>query len=200
VVEVNGGFMKRKAAAVCALVLLSSMKLASGAPENSAVTQALYATRDMASRVSSDISTLDFIAFSTSGAAGNVLVLDSYRQHIEELRNKLALLESMRPKASSVQLSVLDRIVPVTEEFAARAEQAIRITRTAPDKLNTAGGRRFLKLNADLADELSSLIHAWVDYGDTKAELEHVGELIGIAPGPASRPTDAAAPKGSKPR
>ncbi|MBZ5603405.1 MAG: hypothetical protein LAO79_13975 [Acidobacteriia bacterium] len=168
-------------AAACALALFGGwLQPLNGASENPELTQALSEAKDLSARLSSDVSTLDFIVSSSGGWQTHAGILDSYAERVAAFRKHATSLAGMRKDGSSGQQSVVDRILPLMQESATRADQAIQTMKSGPDRLNTAGGRRFLKLNADLVDELSRIIRAWVDYGKTRNELDRVQELLGV--------------------
>jgi len=152
-------------------------------PGSSQVGQLLSDTKSLVSLLKSDISTLDFFALSGGGWQTHAVMLNLYSERTAALRSQALRLEAMRQNGSRWQQIAVDRIIPVMNELASSAETAINATKTNQPRLSSTEYREYLKLNSDLAEELSTLIAAWVDYAKTREDLDRSAEKIGAPPG-----------------
>jgi len=110
-------------------------------------------------------------------------MLNLYSERTAALRIQALRLEAMRQYGSRWQQIAVDRIIPVMNELASSAETAINATKTNQTRLSSTEYREYLKLNSDLAEELSTLIAAWVDYAKTREDLDRSAEKIGAPSG-----------------
>jgi hypothetical protein len=132
------------------------------------VEQLLNDTKSLVSLLKSDIATLGFFV-SESASSTNAAMLNLYAERIKSLRALAGKLEAARKDGSHAQQTALDRIVPVMKEFASSADTALAAAKQSP-----AVQEQYFKLNSDLAEELCSVISAWVDYAKTKDDLDRV--------------------------
>ena len=106
----------------------------------------------------------------------------SWQSHAEELTRigdqintlgkTLQKLESMRSSASPWQREAMDRIIPLAKKLAANTTAAIDHLNKNPTHLNDPQYQEYLKSNAEVARNLSSLVKDFVEYGKTKSTLE----------------------------
>lgn len=131
-----------------------------------------------ASLLKSDLSTLDFFASSQLGWQSHAGIVAAYKEHIGALRNQAARLDGALKDASRWQKTTIDQIVPLLQEFAATAEATIGAIDRNPSGLSSNDYKQYVKLDADLAGEFSTLIGTWVNYAKTRDELGPVAEKI----------------------
>lgn len=179
--------MSSRAFIVVATVLALSLSWSQSvnAPQgmdSSQVSEVLSDAKTLASSLRSDIMTLDFIALSASGSQTRAVTLNLFAVHTTALRSQSARLEEIRKYGTSSQQTAIDRMVPVMQELASSAEAAINATRSL-SQLSSPEYREYFKLNADLAEELSHVISAWVDYANTRENLNRVAEKVGVPSG-----------------
>lgn len=180
--EELGETVKKKARfiAIMSLLVLLASRHAMGAAEtgDAQVSQLLSDANNQAALVNNDLGTLNFIASSPLDWKNHVPIVSAYRQHIGALRSQAARLEAARKNASAWQAVSIDRIVPLLREFAEAADATLVALDKNPGGLGGADYKQYLKLNADLAGEFSSLIGTWVNYGKTREELGRVAQKI----------------------
>ena len=174
---------KTRIAAATVVLALMTNQPQMAAPETSNTAQVaklLSDAEDQASLLKSDLGTLSFIASSQTDWQSHAGIVGAYKEHIGALRSQAAKLDTARRDASRRQQATIDRIVPLLREFAASAEAAVAALDKNPASLNDSDYKQYVKLNADLADEFSSLIATWVNYGRTSEELAQVAAKIGV--------------------
>lgn len=157
--------MMRRATCIAFAMLLPSAAAPQGGDSNR-IAQLLADADSQAMLLKSDLSTLDFMASSATPGQSYAQVIGAYRQHIATLRNQAATLETQRKNAPEWQQTTIDRVVPLLREFAASATAAMDAIGT-----HTGDFKQYVKLNADLAGELSTLIDTWISLGKTREEL-----------------------------
>lgn len=168
------------------LVPSTSWSQSANAPptvDSSQIRQVFSDVKSLASFLKSDVATLDFVAFSGGGSQTRDSTLDRFAQHATALRRQSARLEEIRKYGASPQQAAIDRMVPVMKEFASSAEEAIRAARTPPASGANQDYREYMKLNSDLAQELSDVISAWVDYATTRENLDRAAGKVGVSSG-----------------
>jgi hypothetical protein len=160
---------------VLALLVIRPQMAAPEGGGTSQVTQLLSDVESKASLLKSDLSTLDFFASSQLGWQSHAAIVAAYKEHIGALRNQAAKLDGARKDASRWQKTTIDQIVPLLQEFAATAEATIGAIDKNPAGLNSDDYKQYVKLNADLSGEFSTLIGTWVNYARTRDELSRNG-------------------------
>lgn len=141
------------------------------------VRQLLSNVKNLVPLLKSDIATLDLLVRPAGGA--QAVLFNLYTEHIANLRSQADKLEALRKSGTRWQQVAIDRMVPAMQELAASAEAAINWTRSNQDRLSSTDYGDYLKLNADLAEELSRLITSCVDYAKTREDLERASANIG---------------------
>lgn len=159
-------------------MLLLPVCAAAQSGDASRIAQLLQEASSQAALLKSDLSTLEFIASSATPGQSYAQVVGAYRQHIATLRNQAATLETERKNAPQWQQTTIDRVVPLLREFAVRAAEAIDAIGKNTGDLDNQNFKQYVKLNADLAGELSTLIDGWISLGKTKEELARVSKNI----------------------
>jgi hypothetical protein len=168
------------------LIALSSCGgLARAAAESDAgrVSQVLSAAKDLAAELKSDLETMDFFAGSQSAWESHASIVNIYNDHVNAIRGQVAKLDSARNIASPVQKTTIDRIVPLMQEMAADTEALIKQINQNPKGLNGGEFRDYIKANADLAAELSTLIAGFVAYATTQQQLDRLKRQLNPTPG-----------------
>jgi len=156
----NGAFI--------ALLAVVPVSLAAQPRQPPQVARLLNDAKSVASLLKSDIATLGFFAISERGSATNAAMFNLSTERIKTLRALADQLEAP-PNDSPAEKAAVDRLIPVMKEFASSAETAIARAKQSPPATE-----QYFKLCSDLAEELSSVISAWVDYAKTKGELDQL--------------------------
>jgi len=149
--------------------------------ENKQVGQFLSDVKSLAGLIKSDIATLGFFALSGGEWQTRDVMLKLYTERVNTLRTQASRLEAIRKEGSHPQQIAAERIVPVMKELASIADAAVRSTKSNPKRISTADYRQYLKLTSDLADQLSAMIGACVDYAKTREDLDRFSEKIGAS-------------------
>jgi hypothetical protein len=181
--------MGSKAVLAVMVILLAPLALRpqtldpSQTTDSAQVGQLLADAKSLASLLKSDLATIDFFALSAGGSQTYADMLNLYTGRATALRTQALKLESMRKYGSHWQQIAVDRMVPVMKELASSAEAAISSTKVTRNRPSSTDYREYLKLNSDLAGELSAVIAACVDYAKTREDLDHIAEKIGAPSG-----------------
>jgi|SRR5579872_2922450 hypothetical protein len=152
-----------------ALTALLLVSLEAKAQQPSQLAHLFEDTKNLVSLLKSDIATLGFFAVAERTSSTNAAMFTISAERIKALRTLTDKLDSARPQGSPAQKAAVDRVVPVMKEFASSAETAFAAAKQSP-----AVQEQYFKLNADLAEELCSVISAWIDYAKTKDDLDRV--------------------------
>ncbi len=166
---------------IAAAMLCLTFSAAPQSGDASRISRLLSDADSQTALVKSDLSTLDFIASSATPAQSYAAVVGTYRQHIATLRSQAAMLETARKDASVREQTTIDRVVPLLLEFAESATAALDAGDKNPGGLSGNDFKQYIKLNADLAGELSTLVSTWISYGRTREELARAAQKIGVA-------------------
>jgi hypothetical protein len=115
----------------------------------------------------------------------------SWRSHADELTrigdriNTLGKtfqkLESLRSSASPWQREAMDRIIPLAQKLASNTAAAIEHLNKNPTHLNDPQYQDYLKSNAEVASNLSSLVRDFVEYGKTKSAMESLESRLEVS-------------------
>ena len=175
-------------AGAAALLLLSSSVWAQqpAQAENPQIAQQLADAKKLVDSLRSDLATLDFLARAEGGITGNASVLDLLNERIAALQTQATKLNAARASGSPSQQTAVERVAPILEDFATTAEAVSKAVKANQNPQNLSAFRQYMKLNAELADEYSTLISAWIHYAETRSSLDSVAREIG-APAADSR-------------
>jgi hypothetical protein len=142
------------------------------------VSELLSTARAQTLELKSDIQSMDFFTGSEFGWESHVSIVDEYKNHIGAIRRQVATLDEARSMAPPLQKTTIDQIGPLLQAMASAAEALINRINQNPKRLSSAEYKDYIKVNADLASELASLVGSFIDYGKTKQQLERIAEKI----------------------
>jgi len=142
------------------------------------VFELLSTAKTQALELKSDIQSIDFFTGTDFGWESHISIVNEYKNHIGAIRRQATTLDEARSIASPFQKTTIDRIEPLLRDMASAAETLINRINQNPKRLNSAEYKDYIRVNADLASELASLVGNFIDYGRTKQQLEGIADKI----------------------
>jgi hypothetical protein len=110
------------------------------------------------------------------------VMLESVKEHVNQLGRIAAQLEQKRDSASQWQQQAIDRMLPVLRELAANTAAAINhLNQNKGRPVATSSYPQYLKENAESAHNLADMISSFVKYGDSRAKVEKLEQKLEIA-------------------
>ena len=105
----------------------------------------------------------------------------SVKGHVNTMGKKLTELVSMKDEASPWQVAAIERIQPFLRELADNTTRAIKYINDGPTNYKTGEYKDYLEANADVANELFSLISDFVNYGNSKNRMQRLGIKLEVS-------------------
>jgi hypothetical protein len=174
------------AAAVLAtflLLLFSSRAVSAASPheENPEVSRLLTEARDEAAVLAKDADEMDGLTRSDVSWQTHAAMLETIKDHVNNLGKTMAKLNEERDSASDWQKQAIDRAMPLMKDLAANTTAAIN--HLNENKLRPTAGSypEYLKENTETAQELSSMISNFVRYGETRSKLDKLEHRLEVA-------------------
>jgi hypothetical protein len=164
------------------LLLSSPLAIRAAArDENPEVTRLLAEARVEAAALSKDADEMESLTRSDASWQSHAAMLDRIKDHINNLGQTIAKLNSLRDTASEWQQQAIDRSIPLMQDLAANTTAAIN--HLNENKLRPTSGSytEYLKENTETAHELSDMISSFVRYGETRAKLDKLEHGLEIA-------------------
>ena len=169
-------------ALIASTLLLFSTPLSAVTPENPEITQLLTDARDKAAELSRDADDMEALIRTDVSWQSHAEMLESVKEHVNQLGRIAAQLEQKRDSASQWQQQAIDRMLPVLKELAANTTVAINnLNENKGRPLETSSYPQYLKENAEAARNLSDMISSFVKYGDSRAKVEKLEQKLEIA-------------------
>jgi len=164
------------------MLFLFSMPLLAQKQENPQVTQLLAEARDEAAQLSRDADEMESLIRSDVSWQSHAAMLETVKDHVNELGRIAAQLEQKRDSASQWQQQAIDRMLPVLKELAANTSAAIKhLNENKGRPLETSSYPQYLKENAESAHNLADMVSSFVKYGDSRAKVEKLEQKLEIA-------------------
>ena len=164
------------------MLFLFSTRLSAQRQENPEVTKLLADARDKAAGLSRDAAEMEALILTDVSWQTHAAMLESVREHVNQLARIAAQLEQKRDSASQWQQQAIDRMLPVLKELAANTTAAINhLNQNKGRPLETSSYPQYLKENAESARNLSDMISSFVNYGDSRAKVEKLEQKLEIA-------------------
>src|SRR3984893_19332626 len=164
------------------MLFLFSMPLLAQKQENPQVTQLLAEARDEAAQLSRDADEMESLIRSDVSWQSHAAMLETVKDHVNELGRIAAQLEQKRDSASQWQQQAIDRMLPVLKELAANTTAAINhLNENKTRPLQISSYPPYLKENAEAAHNLADMISSFVKYGDSRAKVEKLEQKLEIA-------------------
>ena len=169
-------------ALIASTLLLFSMPLSAVTPEHPEITQLLADARDKAAELSRDADEMEALIRTDVSWQTHAEMLESVKEHVNQLGRIAAQLEQKRDSASAWQQQAVDRMLPVLKELATNTTAAIiHLNENKTRPLQTSSYPQYLSENADAAHNLSDMISSFVKYGDSRAKVEKLEQKLEIA-------------------
>jgi len=169
-------------ALIASTLLLFSMPLSAVTPENPEITQLLTDARDKAAELSRDADEMEALIRTDVSWQTHATMLESVKEHVNQLGRIAAQLEQKRDSASQWQQQAIDRMLPVLRDLATNTTAAINhLNENRGRPLETSSYPQYLTENAETAHELSDMISSFVKYGDSRAKMEKLEQKLEIA-------------------
>jgi hypothetical protein len=108
-------------------------------------------------------------------------MLSRVKEHVNDLGKTITKLEAQRSQGNPMQQEAIDREVPLLRELAKNTTAAIDHINRDQNRPVSGHYPEYLDANADTAHELNRLIHATVEYGHSKTELNNLEQQIEVA-------------------
>jgi hypothetical protein len=164
------------------LLLFSTLAMpAASQEENPEVTRLLSQARDEAAALSRDADDMESLTRSDVSWQSHAEMLNTIKEHINNLARTIEKLNSMRDSASEWQQQAIDRAIPLMRDLAANTTAAIN--HLNENKLRPTSGSytEYLKENTETAHQLSDMNSSFVRYGETRAKLDKLEHRLEIA-------------------
>ena len=169
-------------ALIASTLLLFSMPLSAVTPENPEITQLLADARDKAAELSRDADEMESLIGTDVSWQTHAVMLESVKEHVNQLGRIAAQLEQKRDSASQWQQQAIDRMLPVLKELAANTTAAINhLNENKTRPLQISSYPQYLRENAEAAHNLADMISSFVNYGDSRAKVEKLEQKLEIA-------------------
>lgn len=106
--------------------------------------------------------------------------INQIKEHINNTGKIVADLHDARDSAAAWQQEAIDRVTPLLEEIASNTESVINHLN---DRQHTwhPEYQEYLKSNAELAADLSTLIGDYIDYDSAKARTQELQQKLGFS-------------------
>jgi hypothetical protein len=167
---------------IASMLFLFSTPLSAQKQENSEVTKLLADARDKAAELSRDADEMEALIRTDVSWQTHAAMLESVREHVNQLGRIAAQLEQKRDSASQWQQQAIDRMLPVLKELAANTTVAINhLNENKTRPLQISSYPQYLKENAEAAHNLADMISSFVNYGDSRAKVEKLEQKLEIA-------------------
>jgi hypothetical protein len=163
------------------MLFLFSTPLSAQKQENPEVTKLLADARDKAAELSRDADEMEALIRSDVSWQTHAEMLESAKEHVNQLGRLAAQLEQKRDSASQWQQQAVDRMLPVLKELATNTTAAINHLNENKLRPTTGSYPQYLRENAEAAHNLSDMISSFVKYGDSRAKVEKLEQKLEIA-------------------
>ena len=148
--------------------------------DSAQVTKMLNETRTMANQLATDALFMESFTVNTNVSwETQVTAVNKVKDHINELGRQVTKLKAVEGEASAWQVAVIERINPYLEEMVGYTSAVIDHLYAAP-KHNFAEYKDYLEANGDYATDLATMIGDFVNYGNAKHRVEHLGTRLEI--------------------
>jgi hypothetical protein len=152
-------------ALIVSMLFLFSTPLSAQKQENPEVTKLLADAREKAAELSRDADEMEALIRTDASWQTHAEMLESVKEHVNQLGRIAAQLEQKRDSASQWQQQAIDRMLPVLKELAANTSAAINhLNDNKGPPLETSSYPQYLKHNAESAHNMSYMIHSIVKY------------------------------------
>jgi hypothetical protein len=154
---------------------LSSVVKAAGTPQADSreVVDLLGQAKAQAGQLKLDAAEMETFTRTNVSWESHAEKITSIKDHVNKVGETVAKLNQARDTASPWQKTAIDRVNPLLQELASNTTATIdHLNKEKGGRLNTPEHSHFLRTNAELAANLSTVVADFVDYGKTKAKFE----------------------------
>lgn len=156
---------------------ISPVLSAADAPD--AVSKLLADARTNAAQISSDWKT--YARQPNLKWAGDAVEISRMRDDINAAAKTIASLNDSRTQASPSQAASIDRILPVMEEIADTATNAIAFLNKNQTRLSGKEYKAYLDANSDTYSRLAGLVAQIVEIGNNRDRFENAKRALQLA-------------------
>jgi hyperosmotically inducible protein len=150
--------------------------------ESKEITNLLAEAKSHAVELKQDALEMESFTRSTLSWGTHAAKITEIRNHVNAMGELASKLNSLKPAASVWQAQAIERIVPVLRELARNVEATIaHLSEEQGRHLQTPEHKEYLGTNAELATKLTELISNYVDYGNTKADLQRLTQKLEVS-------------------
>jgi hypothetical protein len=149
--------------------------------DNPEVSRLLVDAKEKAAVLSRDADDMEALTRSAASWQSHAVMLDTIKDHVNDLGHTVEQLNAMRDKAAPWQQKAIDRMLPLMRELASNTTAAIEHIKEHQSQPNVGSYPEYLRANADTAHQLSYIISSFVEYGETKAKLEKLEQRLELA-------------------
>jgi len=171
------------ASLLLAVVSLSPVLQAAGTSEDSKeVSDLLSQAKTQAAQLKSDADQMDILAQTNVSWERQANKVNAIRNDVNNVVKTIAKLNDASDAASPWQKTAIDRINPLLKGMADNTTSIIEhMNRENGSLLNTKEHKDYVKANAELAEEMSTMITDFVNYGKTKAKFEKLTQELEVS-------------------
>lgn len=171
------------ASLLLAAVSLSPVLQAAGTPEDSKeVSDLLSQAKTQAAQLKTDASDMESFTRLSVSWETHAAKISAIKDDVNKVGETVAKLNQASNTASPWQKTAIDRVNPLLQELAANTTSIIEhLNKEKGRLLNTQEHKDYLKANAELASDMSSVIADFVDYGKTKAKFEKLSRELEVS-------------------
>jgi hyperosmotically inducible protein len=156
--------------------------VASAEEESKEITELLAEARSHAAELNQDAAEMESFTRSAVSWGSHAVKITEIKNHVNLMGELVSNLRHHKPNAAEWQAQAIERIVPVLQELAANVEATINhLSQEQGRHLQTPAHKEYLSTNAELASKLSELVADYVDYGNTKTELQRLTQKLEVA-------------------
>ena len=144
------------------------------------VASLLQQAQASAAQLRRDATQMETFARSNPSWQSHAHQIDLIKGHINKSGQILAQLHDARSDASHWQQDAIDRITPLLQEMASNTTSVINHLNEHQGRTWTPDYQTYVRENATLAAELSSVISDFVAYDNTKDRIEKLEQKLGF--------------------
>jgi len=170
-------------------LIVSPMVKAAGAavkpaevPDSEHVSKLLSEAKTLAFQVKEDAATMETFTREDVSWQGHAAAIMQMKDDYNALARQVTKLKEARDMASPWQRTAIDRITPFMNEMVGYTSAVIEHLNGQP-KHTLTEYKDYLEANADYSADLAAMIANFVDYGNHKAKMEHLGAKLEIGAG-----------------
>lgn len=150
-----------------------------GNPDSEQVSKLLSEAKTMAFQLKEDAVTMESYTRMEVSWQSHAAAINQIKEHINALGKQVAKLKAAENTASPWQKIAIGRINPFLDELSGYTTAVIE--RLNGDRKHTiADYKDYLEANADYATDLAAMIGDFVDYGNAKDRVEHLGAKLEV--------------------